>query len=74
MEEKILNILKTVLELNNIDTTCSSANCEKWDSMAHLNLIVELETEFDISFEPEEIIYMISYDEIKKMLENKGAK
>lgn len=73
MEEKILNVLKTVLELKTVDKSISTANCEAWDSMAQLNLVVELETEFDVSFEPEEIAEMNSFDSIKEMLVKKSV-
>lgn len=73
MEEKILNVLKSVLELKTVDKSISTANCEAWDSMAQLNLVVELETEFDVSFEPEEIAEMVSFDSIKEMLAKKGV-
>ena len=74
MEERILDVLKNVLELSSADTTICTKKCEAWDSMAQLNLMVELETEFDVSFEPEEIAEMISYHVIKAMLEKKGVK
>ena len=32
MEEKILEILKQVFELENVDESCAQVNCEKWDS------------------------------------------
>ena len=73
MEEKILNVLKTVLELKTIDKSICTENCEAWDSMAQLNLIVELESEFDVSFEPEEIAEMTSFEAIKNMLVKKGV-
>ena len=68
MEEKVLNILKQVLELNEIDCTCSQKTCEAWDSIHHLDLVVELESEFDISFEPEDIADMTSYDAVVKLV------
>ncbi len=71
MEQKILEILKKVFELDNIDMTLSQKNCEKWDSIGHLNLIVELETEFDISLEPEEIGEIKCYDDIVKLIKYK---
>ena len=71
MEEKILEILKNVFELEAVDRTCSQATCEKWDSMGQLNLVVELEMEFGVSFEPEEIAEMKSYDDIVRLLNNK---
>lgn len=71
MEERILQIMKDVFGVDDIDRTVSQQNCAKWDSMAQLNLIVELETEFDVSFEPEEIGEMVSFDVVCKMVEKK---
>ena len=72
MKNRIFEILKTVLELEQVDETLSSANCEKWDSMAQLNISVEIEAEFGISLEPEEIAEMASYNDIMKILKAKG--
>ena len=33
MEEKVLDILKNLFELDTVDETCSQTTCEKWDSM-----------------------------------------
>lgn len=71
MEEKVLEILKNVFELETIDTTCSQTTCEKWDSMGQLDLVVELESEFGVSFEPEEIGEMKSYSDIIKIIRTK---
>ena len=73
MEEKVLEILKKLFELETIDETCSQTTCEKWDSMAQLNLVVELESEFDITLEPEEIGEMTSFDDIVRILNRKIA-
>lgn len=73
MEEKVLEILKNVLEMDSIDETCSQATCEKWDSMAHLNLVVELQSEFGLSLEPEEIGQMQSFKDVIDMLKSKGV-
>ena len=72
MEEKVLEILKNVFELETVDTTCSQTTCEKWDSMGQLNLVVELESQFDITLEPEEIGDMKCYDDIIRILKTKG--
>ena len=71
MEDRILEILKNLFELDTVDATCSQATCEKWDSMGQLNLVVELETEFDITLEPEEIGEMRSYGDIIRILKAK---
>jgi acyl carrier protein len=71
MEEIILEILKRVFQLTIVDNTCSQLTCEKWDSLNHLNLIAELEDEFDVEFEPEEIAEMKSVEIIKKVISAK---
>jgi acyl carrier protein len=73
MEEKVLEILKNLFELDTVDKTCSQATCEKWDSMGQLNLVVELETEFDVTLEPEEIGEMKSFNDIIRILKTKVA-
>ena len=71
LEERVLDVLKTTFELDTVDNTCSQKTCEKWDSMGQLNLVVELETEFDLSLEPEEIGEMKCFDDIVKFLKCK---
>lgn len=73
MEEKVLEILKDLFGLETVDETCSQTTCEKWDSMGQLNLVVELESEFDVTLEPEEIGEMKSYNDIIKLLKAKGV-
>ena len=71
MEEKVLEILKDLFELDSVDETCSQTTCEKWDSMGQLNLVVELESEFDVSLEPEEIGDMKSFEDVIRILNTK---
>lgn len=71
MEEKVLEILKNLFELDTVDENCSQENCEKWDSMGQLNLVVELEDTFNISLEPEEISSIKCYKDIIRILGNK---
>lgn len=73
MEEKVLVILKDLFELDTVDETCSQTTCEKWDSMGQLNLVVELESEFDVTLEPEEIGEMRSFNDIICILKTKLA-
>lgn len=63
--------MKSVFKTDNLDETCSQQNCEQWDSMNHLNLIVELEMEYGVSFEPEEIAQMRSFDEVLRISKRK---
>ena len=72
MEEKIFEILKDIFDLESVDNTCSQMTCPAWDSMGQLNLVAELEDAFDISLEPEEIGTMKSYQDIARLLKEKG--
>ena len=67
-----MEILQQVLGVEGLDATCSQSACEAWDSLHHLNLVVELEDAFDVTFEPEEIAVMKSVTDIKKLLAAKG--
>lgn len=71
MEERILKIMRGVFENESIDTTCKQANCAEWDSLHHLSLISDLEDEFDVEFEPEEIAQMLSFSFIKEIISMK---
>jgi len=39
----------------------TSDTIDTWDSLRHMNLIVALEDEFDIEFEPEDVMELTSY-------------
>ncbi|MCH3923907.1 MAG: acyl carrier protein [Bacteroidales bacterium] len=72
MKERILKVMKAVFELENTDETISQKNCEKWDSLNHLQLVIALEEEFDISFEPEEITEMKDFQTIESIIAHKN--
>lgn len=73
MEERVLSVLRMVFKDNMINATCSQKNCAAWDSMNHLNLVVEIEIEFGISLEPEEIARMVDYAAVCEILKEKGV-
>ena len=73
LEERVLDVLKNTFELDTVDNNCSQKSCEKWDSMGQLNLVVELETEFDVSLEPEEIGEMVAFEDVVRILKGKGV-
>ncbi|MCI6143507.1 MAG: acyl carrier protein, partial [Bacteroidales bacterium] len=69
----VLEVLKETFELESVDNNCSQSTCEEWDSMGQLNLVAELEDAFDVSLEPEEIGTMKSFDDIIRILKEKGV-
>lgn len=70
MDSKIKNIMKQVFN-QDINDGFSKNDTDKWDSFAHLDLIVRLEQEFSISFSPEEIGGIESYNDIKRIINSK---
>lgn len=71
MEEKVMEIIKDVLLIDNIDTNLSQKECDAWDSLAHLRIAVEIEDQFGISLEPEDIMQMNSIKNIISVLERR---
>ena len=41
----------------------------RWNSLAHISLISSIEDEFEIMFDPEDILAFDSYEQGKKILE-----
>ena len=75
MTEKLEKILKNALNLSEkeFSTSLTKEDVATWDSLAHMQLITGLEEEYDIEFEVEEIVAMLSVSEIVKALKNKGV-
>lgn len=71
MEEKVLRILRNILEDNSLDCKCSQDNCEAWDSLRHLNICFELEGEFGVVFQPDEMAKMKSFSDLIDLLRSK---
>jgi acyl carrier protein len=71
LKDKIISVSQKVFGLEQIDENASQHNVEKWDSLGHLNLVVALEEEFDVSFEPEEIAEMQDIKTIIRKLKQK---
>jgi acyl carrier protein len=71
--ERVRGIAADVLHVpaNLITQDSSTENVEAWDSVHHLNLVLALEQEFDLQFEPEEMDQMHSISHILQVLENK---
>ena len=72
MEQQVLDILRRLFKDSSIDETCTQKNCKAWDSMNQLNLVIELEMEFGISLEPEEIAQMVSYPDVVRIVKSKS--
>jgi acyl carrier protein len=60
---KIKQVMSAVFEIpvESITDEASSDNIENWDSLRHLNLILALEEEFDVSIPDEEVGNLVNY-------------
>ncbi len=51
----------------------SNRNQASWDSLTHINLIIELEAAFGVSLSPEEALTMTDVATIKRTLRGRGV-
>ncbi|MFC2170963.1 acyl carrier protein [Calditrichota bacterium] len=75
MEEKLKETMSRLfkIDVDSITDKMTMQDVERWDSLKHLEFVMKLEEVFDIAFETEEIIELVSVEEIKKTLIKKGV-
>ena len=71
IKNRIKEIMIKVFEVEPslVTDEISQDHTDKWDSLNHLNLIVEIEEEFKVSFTPEQIGSMTSLSTIIEQIE-----
>jgi acyl carrier protein len=72
-EDKLLEILSKILLLDKdkITDDLRRKDFEPWDSMAHLIIVSEIENEFEMFFDDEEVVDLWTVGDIKKVLGSK---
>lgn len=70
-KDRILDVFRRAFELPTVSESISQKNSDKWDSLNHINLVVEIETEFDIMLEPEDISEMNDFESVLRIVERK---
>lgn len=73
MVQRIIEIMKDVLEEQNIDINSTQESLENWNSLRHLNLASELEEEFNVDLDPAEIAEMKSVHDIVRIINEKNS-
>ncbi|UCD76617.1 MAG: acyl carrier protein [Phycisphaerales bacterium] len=74
LHERLEEIFRTVLnddQLSLSDDT-SASDVEGWDSVAHINLMFSIESEFGIQFAGNELAEFKNVGELKRYLESRG--
>jgi acyl carrier protein len=71
--EKLTSLFKEIIGVSpeTDPNEITMERIEDWDSMAHMTLITQIEEEFEISLEAEEIMAMTTYPKIKKIIDSK---
>jgi|APSaa5957512622_1039677.scaffolds.fasta_scaffold48581_2 acyl carrier protein len=78
MEEKVKQILADLfsIEKNKIHSKFSPLDADDWDSFGHLNVVIALEEEFEITLDEEQISDMKNFELIililNELLEEKN--
>jgi len=70
-EDKLKQVLANTFDIpvQQIDETTSVDTVKSWDSLKHLNLVLALEGEFDVTFTEEQTVEILSYPLVKAVLE-----
>ncbi len=72
MNEQLKAIFKEVFDIDITEQNLTRDDIPEWDSLRHVGLILEIETQFGISCSVEEAMQMISTDIIKEILKDHG--
>lgn len=75
MNDRLEKIIREVFEINaeTIDENWTSDHIPDWDSVGHLNLIMEVEKEFKVKIEIEEMFEIEKLGDITRILQKKNA-
>jgi acyl carrier protein len=70
IHDRVCAVIASVfgIPIASINEGTSSNSVETWDSMNHIQLIVAIESEFEVSFEPEQAIGLTSVRAIEQAL------
>lgn len=73
IKEKVFEIIANVLNVNVTEITRESTvgDFPSWDSLGQLNILQSIQDEFDVEFEPEEMMDIEDVNDIIKAVESK---
>lgn len=74
-QDKIIEIIAGILKVDAAQVTPESGvgDIPSWDSLAQLNILQSVQDEFDVEFEPEEMMDIENVGDIVKTVEAKRA-
>jgi len=71
MKDKVFQIVSRIMgvPMEQISEHSSPDGVQEWDSLKHMSLLLSLEEEFDVRFEDDELIEMMSVGKILEVLQ-----
>jgi acyl carrier protein len=69
IDERLFKILRDTFQTNEINPEDSMDQIPEWDSLRHIQLIIAIEDEFNISIDFADTLEMTSIPEIKKKIQ-----
>ena len=75
VDMRLRTVLATMLQIQESEVTAalSSDTFERWDSIAHMNIMLALEDAFSVNFTDAEITSHRSYGELSTLIARKQA-
>lgn len=71
--QKFYEILENILEIKvDENTNLNMQNCKNWTSLAHIDIIMSLEEEFNIKFNKEELTNLKSQNDLLNAIKSKA--
>lgn len=73
IKDKVFEIIANVLSVNASEITLDSTvgDFPSWDSLGQLNILQSVQDEFEVEFEPEEMMDIEDVNDIIKAVESK---
>lgn len=75
VQTKVIEVVAKITKqsVDNLSADSGLNVTDKWDSLNHTNIVLELEEVFDIGFDFDELETIITVNAIVKSLESKGV-
>ena len=70
IEKEVLNLFSIVMDIpiKNLNKNSNPDTVENWDSLSHVKMIMEIESEFNIDLLPDEALEIFSIDSAIKII------
>jgi acyl carrier protein len=71
MKDKVISVIKRMFQVKEMPSEVTQKTIDAWDSLGHLQLIMELEKEFSVKFTMQEIPTLTTLERICQCISEK---